>query len=304
MQKRSCFKGHVLFFILGLSIQNAMASGPSLPETAINKDPNCIVNANDPFEPHVRMTKGPDAGACINSTLRRSAIQLSNQRAAEYIAPQAGTVTVANFSHNKKFWIAQIPVNKIEKMILQSEHFPMMNLLLNVSIDHVQIRFDFSEPVRLVSQVKEEIKETIELKSIVLSVENISPRGEAFDFFGGAQGHYNTAYRLVSSKDKYKWMIIDNKDIVDQRKFSLNSKDAAKVLLEGIARGTQYGNTRPYDSFKRNCATEILDMLSVTIGTKKHSIVGFYSNALADLLDSEGVLTDDTLPTLNNELNL
>lgn len=279
----------------------AIAGAPGITGTPINKDPNCVVNINDPFEPRVRMQYGPDAGACINSILRRSAMQLAPAVAAKYFVPIADTIVVANVSHKNKFWVARIPVKAITKMVLQSEHFPMISTPVKIDIDHTQIRFDFSRPIYLVTQESNTPRKMIKLKNLILSVENIGPKGEAFNFIGGARGHFNLAYRLVSLEDKFNWMVTENQDIVSQKNFLLNKKQQTSVLLEGIRRGTQYGSSRSYDSFSRNCSTELLDLFNTLFKTKKFPVTGFVSNTLPEKLQSMGILSTKEMPDFNDE---
>lgn len=277
----------------------AFASGPGIKPTPANTDPNCITNPNDPYEPRVRMVTGPDTGVCVNSTLRRSVMALTGAEAAKYFPAADGKIVVANFSHKNKYWIAEIPLSKMTDMILQSEHFPMVNKPVKIEIDHTQIHFAFSEPIRLISQAADEARETLELYDLILSEENIGPYGEAFDFFGGAKGHFNVAYRVVSLEDKYNWMIAEQGHTVSQRRFDLNQYNQISYLLEGIKRGTKYGSGRPYDSFNLNCSTEILDILNAVLGTQTFDTVGFISNKLPAMLDSLKVLSKEEIPTFN-----
>ena len=291
----------ILSTLISLFASSGYASGPGLKPIPANTDPNCVTNPNDPYEPRVRMVKGPDTGVCVNSTLRRSVMQLSEEEAKKYFAPSEGKIVVANFSYKNKYWIAEIPIEDVTKMVLQSEHFPMFTRPVKILIDHTQIRFDFSTPIHLVTQVTNEPRETVDLHHLILSDENIGPYGEAFDFFGGAKGQFNVAYRLVALEDKYEWMIKKQGHRVDQREFSLSQNNQIAFLLEGIRRGTINGSGRSYDSFKLNCSSEILNILNAVIGTKTFKTFGFISNELPRMLDSLHVLEKEKMPTLNDD---
>lgn len=291
----------MLLLLVSLCMTKAIASGPGFGPLPLNKDPNCVTSLHDPFEPRTRMQKGPDKGECINATLRRSATLLSDEAAARYFAPSEDKIVVANVSHKGQFWVAQIPINKISKMVLQSEHFPMLERPVEINIDHTQIRFDFSRPIRLVTQDLKSTRKTATLKHILFSVENVGPRGEVFDFIQGMKGHFNMAYRLVSLEDKYNWMIIKNKNIVDQKEFLLNSDQAADLLLEGIKRGTKYGSSRSYHSLKRNCASELVNIFNSLFGTSEFKMTSFYSNRLEENLISIGLLSSEQMLTFNEE---
>lgn len=285
--------------LISLMAPIAFASGPGIKPIPANTNPNCITNPNDPYEPRVRMVTGPDTGVCVNSTLRRSVTALTGAEAAKYFPPADGNIVVANFSHKNKYWIAEIPLSKMTDMILQSEHFPMITKPIKIEIDHTQIHFAFSEPIRLVSQATDEVRQNLELYDLILSEENIGPYGEAFDFFGGAKGHFNVAYRVVSLEDKYNWMIAEQGHQVSQRRFDLNQYNQISFLLEGIKRGTEYGSGRPYDSFNLNCSTEILDILNAVLGTHTFDTIGFISNRLPAMLNSLNLLNKEKMPTFN-----
>lgn len=287
--------------LISLMAPMAFASGPGIKPIPANTDPNCITNPNDPYEPRVRMVTGRDAGVCVNSTLRRSVKALLGDEAAQYFPHADGKIVVANFSHKNKYWIAEIPLSSMTEMVLQSEHFPMVTKPIKIEIDHTQIRFSFSQPIRLVTQVTDGPRETLELHHLILSEENIGPYGEAYDFFNGAKGYFNVAYRIVSLEDKYNWMIADSGHQVSQRRFDLGQYNQISYLLEGIKRGTQYGSGRPYDSFNLNCSTEILDILNAVLGTDKFETVGFVSNKLPRMLDSLKVLDLEKMPNFNEE---
>lgn len=290
--------------LISLMAPMAFASGPGIKPIPANTDPNCITNPNDPYEPRVKMVTGPDIGVCVNSTLRRSVKALLGDEASKYFPPTDGKIVVANFSHKNKYWIAEIPLSSITDMVLQSEHFPMVTKPIKIEIDHTQIRFSFSEPIRLVTQATDGPRETLELHHLILSEENIGPYGEAYDFFNGTKGYFNVAYRIVSLEDKYNWMIADSGHTVSQRRFNLSEHNQISYLLEGIKRGTEYGSSRPYHSFNLNCSTEILDILNAVLGTDKFDTIGFISNKLPAMLNSLKVLSPEKMPTFNEDYNL
>lgn len=269
-----------------------LASSLSFAQSPANTDPNCVVNPHDPYEPHTRMSEGPEKGLCINSTIRRSAKLLE--------ANPDGSIVIANFSHQKKFWIAHIPVSKIKRAILQTQFFPVGPEVLQIEISHVQLRFDLEDgaKIQLVSQDQSERKETT-VKHALLSMENIGPHGDKFDFMKGMKGYFNLVYRVVSLEDKYDWMVRLQGHRVTQHLLNITPKQAQKVFREGVARGTARGSRMVYHSIHQSCSTELIKILKASLGTRD-SVRSFSPNAIVDILQNRGLIKKE-LPTLNAE---
>jgi hypothetical protein len=213
----------------------------------------------------------------VNPTQRRSAKILSREEAAKYFPEKDGTIVVANFSHQFKFWVAQVPVTKISRTILQVEYFPIQKLpIFNKTIDiaHSQFRFDFAEgaDVLLTPQVRDPAARPkyIRLRSLLFSVENIGPYGDKFDFWNGMKNHYKIAYRTVSLADKYQWMITEQHHLVTQYQLKMSPEQAQSVLSEGLQRGTSWSTRRPYNSIEPNCVTEQFNIVDKVFGFKNY----------------------------------
>lgn len=278
-----------------------LASCLSFAQAPANTDPNCVYNSHDPYEPRSRMSQGPEKGLCINSQFRRSARRLSQSETARYFSQRADSIVIANYSHQKKFWIAQIPVKKIKRMILQTQYFPLGPSQLKFEISHVQFRFDF-EPdakIELVPQDSSEPARKISVKHALLSVENIGPHGEKFDFVRGLKGYYNLVYRVVSLEDKYDWMVRLQGHRVTQHLVKVSPKNAQKIFMEGVSRGTARGSGTPYHSIQQSCSTELVKILKAAIGTRD-SLLSFNPNEVLEILERRNLIQGE-LPTLNAE---
>ncbi len=289
---------YLQFLILMLATSLSFAQ---MHEAPVNRDPNCVLNPHDPFEPRVRMSHGPEKGLCINSQTRRSAQKLSPNDAARYFTPVAGSIIVSNFSHQKKFWVAQISYKKIKRMILQTQYFPQGPRQLGIEISHVQFRFDFEAGTKivLISQDSSEPARKISVKHTLLSVENIGPHGEKFDFVRGMKGYFNLVYRAVSLEDKYDWMVRVQGHRVTQHLLKVTPEQAQKIFLEGVARGTARGSTTPYHAIKQSCSTELIKIVKAAIGTRD-SIWSFHPNQILEILENRNLIERE-LPTLNEE---
>lgn len=278
-----------------------LASALSFAQSPVNTDPNCVFNPHDPFEPRSRMSHGPEKGLCINSQWRRSARELNGSEAARYFGQRDGSIVVANFSHQKKFWVAQIPVKKITRMILQTQYFPQGPEILGIEISHVQFRFDFAPgaKIELISQDSSESVRKISVKHALLSVENIGPHGEKFDFVRGFKGYFNLVYRLVSLEDKYDWMVRLQGHRVTQHLVKVTPKNAQKIFMNGVMKGTIRGSRTPYHSIKQSCSTELVKILRDALGTRD-SLLSFHPNEVLEIMKRRGLIAGE-LPTLNEE---
>ncbi len=227
----------------------------------------CVVDEQDPYEPHMRIDSGEYKGLCVNPTLRRSAQRLSVEEAQKYF-PGTKDVVVANFSHDEQFWIAEIPFQQIDRILLQVEYFPVA---LGMEIAHTQFRVNFANgaKIRLKPQSTQQKTQTsLTLDGMIFSVENISPFGEAFDPIKGLFDQYRTAYRLVSLEQKYDWMVLTNGDWVEQYEFNFSPMEARLILAEGLNRGTKNSIGLSYNTLKHSCITELYAIVDKVFGVK------------------------------------
>jgi hypothetical protein len=276
-----------------LTSMMAMAGGPTSQKQVPNYIGNsCVVDRQDAYEPHVRIDSGEYKGLCVNPTLRRSAVVLS---------ASATDTVVANFSHRDQFWLAEIPVSKIEALYLQIEKFPLFG---GGSIAHTQLRVVFAKgaQVQLKSQSSAQADQSGPvLDGMIFSVENISPYGELFDAFKGLFDQYRVAYRLVSLEQKYDWMIRQQGHEVRQYKLKLSPAQAQAVLREGLRRGTQHGISLAYNTLSKSCVTELFDITDRALGTK-HLITPFFPNSVVAEFKYRGLLDEDSeMPLFNDE---
>lgn len=308
-----------IVFRLGLVPTIAFSSTPnsaplSLPEYWEN---TCIVNPKDSFEPNVRLEVGPLKGLCVNPLQRRSAQILTLEQASKYFLTseiQDSDLVVANFSHQGNFWVAKIPVQKVEKMILQVEYFPTgPGGVLKIAHSQFRINFQDGATVDLVPQIQntsnsepQDFKsattnQRIRLNELLFSVENIGPYGEKFDPVKGMKKHYNIAYRLVSLEDKYKWMIEEQNHTVLQHLLNLSPADVQRFLRRVLDEAQHYSTRRSYHTFTANCVTEPFILLDEVMGIENQTVPQIPNFARAALRNRGLLDTKTKTPTLNEE---
>ena len=283
------------FLSLASYAQIAKTSLPSYVEGT------CIVDRNDPFEPDVRMKEGPLKGMCVNPLARRSVKILSAEETKPYFSLKTGNIVIANFSHEQKFWVAQIPIDQVQQLKIQIQYFAVVKVP-RIEIAHTQFLFEFKEgaEILLTPQVRPaKSSEIVKLKKMIFSVENIGPYGEAFDGLKGLKGHYKLAYRAVSLADKYQWMVKEVKSLVEQERIDLRPDQVRAVLNEALTRGDQWSTNRDYHTIKPNCVSELFSILDKVLVIKGLPLP-FVPNFAPQALWFRGILdTQTALPSLN-----
>lgn len=232
-----------------------------------NPNANCTCNPNDSFEPRARMPKGPFKGQCINSCEQRSVKLLLSAAAAHY-EPSPGMQVVANVSHGGNFWVAKIPPNAIEDVIFQIEHFPAV-----VPAAHTQLRFRFKpgSEVILVSQAMAASTQ-VGIKDLVYSVEAVGIPEGRFNLFAGFFDRFALAYRLVSLQDRAEQMLVKDQHRVEQLKLNLTAEAKQQLLRKVILMSDRAGMRQMYDTFAKNCTTELFHAIDQSIqydGTRR-----------------------------------
>ena len=302
-----CLKISLAFLITQTALfQVATASSQGATELTLPTyiQDTCIIDANDPFEPNLKMQSGPMKGYCINPLKRRSAQILSNEQAAKYFEIKADHMVIANFRHQEKFWVAQIPIKQVKNVILQVQYFPLQGISF-VEIAHTQLRFDMMEnfKVELVeqSQAPGTTPQRLSLSRMLFSVENIGPYGEAFDAMKGFKGYYNIAYRAVSLDDKYDWMVRVLGHEVKQMPLNLSSKDSGRLLERALNEADYWSTSRGYHTLNPNCATELFVIIDEVMGIK-HQPIPSIPNAAPHFLKTRELMDwKINFPTLNEE---
>ncbi len=267
----------------------------------------CIVDAADPYAPDVRMNTGPLRDLCVNPTTRRSAYILSPLEFQNYFNETPGTVVIANFSHENKFWFAQIPLARVKTVTLQMQYFPVAKLPVvgEIDVTHTQMRFQFEEGTQILlkPQLRSTTLETpaVVLNEMVFSVENIGPYGEKFDAIKGMQQNYHIAYRAVSMQDKYNWMVVQQHHTVTQTRIKLDPEQVQNLLKLSLMRAHKYSTFRNYGTLGPNCSSELFNLLDTLLDI--HGLnEPFYPNSAIHALEQRGLVDHSvSLPLLNEE---
>ncbi len=248
---KSMVKSLVFLALCSGFVQNVLAQSNSFPQNS-----TCICDSQDKYDPKPKMPAGLFKGRCINSCQQRSVTLLSSN---------PNYLTIANFSHNNKFWIAQIPLQGIDTVIYQTEEF---EFLQSCPACHSQLRFRFKpdQPVILTPQIGGNYE--VKLTDIVYSIEATGVPGMNFDPFTAILDFYGLSYRFVSLQDRAERMIKIDNHTVKQLKLNLDQTDRAKLLNQAVLQSNQFGMKQMYSLYNRNCTTELFQLLDRSVSKK------------------------------------
>jgi hypothetical protein len=255
----------------------------------------CTFDKDDPFETRERISKGPNAGLCLDSRKARPLVILNELQAKNYGGSAKDVLTVANVSHLGRFYVAHIPVSKIKAAIFQLEYFPAA-----VPAGHTQLRMQFEEgsPVTLVSQSKAGNTEVHRVQDLVMSVEALGQPGYKYDIFKGMKDHYSAVYRMTSLDEKYDHMITKQKHRVEQWKLNVNAEEARKIVELYVKGSQENGMREMYHTLERNCTNEIVAAIDAGMkynlfekfGRFTAKTTDFYPNVIRISLQKRGLL--------------
>ncbi len=221
-------------------------------------------------------------------------------------AAQEEYALVANLKHDKKFWIAQIPLTqKVTRSVFQVAEFriPVGSKSLDAlpantrqkiealakenpvvaselaeiksgvyTAAHGQLRLTFSEPVVIAHEKDPETRST--LNEVILSVHAVSPGSapDTYDPIKGFQNEYGTASGIYSLDDKANQSIsrhvfVGNPpSLVRQYKLQIDAKQMDLVLRKYFERAKYAWENLAYNTGLRNCGSEIFESLDAVTG--------------------------------------
>ncbi len=263
----------IAFMLSGLQLANAACSTIAtrglipqfaflnlrLPSTLYNcapalTAPRCVTIPTDPFDNGVAIFSGLDRGLCANT---------SDVRIPFVVSADDQFITVANFRHARRFWLAKIPKYGIEKVYLDTGVFKGPANLIGAG--HAEIRFKMrsDSPIQLASQKSEIYYDHVEIFDFMSSSDPYNPMDGSYTH-SKSDRTIGVATRLVSTTDRVYDQIArhDGYTRVDQTGFQFTAEQAQHLLETVIRHANHDGYTREYSLLKYNCVTvafEILD---------------------------------------------
>lgn len=291
----------------------APAAAPADDTAAVGGNENleeCVASVQDKEYAHAsRLWVGKAKGQCILNENHRPVRRLTEEEAASKGLKHDDKefITIANVTHDNRFWFAEIPVKAIKDVYFQLEHFPSLppqqsedivgklpgfarnkaangiQFLNDYLAGHTQLRLQFTKPIKLKAQVG---SEEATINDLVFSVEAVGQKGYAFDLVAGLQKNFVAMHRVTSLTQKYYDMVIAEEfgapknHVVEQGVMSF-SPDAAKnqkvkerlikVYIEKSELNWQQIEMQEdealYNTVTRNCTTEVIRAMDQALQT-------------------------------------
>ncbi len=230
---------------------------------------HCSVDLNDRYAPNAVMPPEGNprfVGKCLDTQSSR-ALRIAKRE--DLSAPRdlsmGPFVYVANFKHDQKFWIAEIPFTHIKDFILQREIDER-----KIAFHH-QLRLLMHEsfPIKLYPQTADQVnhlEDPIEISDFVLTgynfrIANADPGEDLrFTMVKAMKGYFVQGFVISSMADIFKYETTNNRDF-EQYSLTLTQDQRSKVFEHLINRFDQVRETKIYHLLKYNCITELFDGL-------------------------------------------
>ena len=201
---------------------------------------------NDPYAPMNYFEEGPFKGQLINNKDRRS---------IKIVEETSESFTVANFTHDKKYYLAIIPKNAVRDIIVHIDYFTS-----SIPAAHSQLRLILNHPILLRDQITNEVRTTL-ISDIVFSIEAIKGPSSPYGLIQGMQKHFAVSYRFMSTQDKYRTLICDDKERTTQYNLTMSPEQKNQFLENALRLSDKSDNKTMYHTWKVNCTTEMIRLL-------------------------------------------
>jgi hypothetical protein len=275
--------------LMGFHLDNAFAStDPSAPETfppvslavspssimARTMPTSCKGDDADPLSPtDPKIPGGRYRGHCYDPKGVRSVRRLTrDERISFGVDPDDSSIeVVGNFYHSERNWVAVIPLERVQGLILQ-----LIQVVPHTAAFHGQLRIKMSptgRPIKLIEQVRGPDRLLAEMQDDLMYSEfgvRTTELSKDFSLIDGVEGNYLIAYALTSYSDKARDDHTNNL-LVRQYDLGVSRMQAENVLVSGISLGTTYDMTQMYKVLTRNCLHVIFEALKAGLGLKRQS---------------------------------
>lgn len=255
-----------IFILALLNFSMAWAEPLALPSSECS----CNAELRDRLEDPAKFNFGQYAGKCVDSC---------RHRRSKFV-PAAGLpksldglneVTISNYLHEGKYWIAQVPFQKVESADVGFEEFMP-------GIFHVFLEFHFPKdaPVILTPQIPKKGVAPLKIQSLVLSSEGIPPKEGAYNFVDAYMGRYMVGVRILSHEEVINWSVKGLKHKVSWYELQLETEQIRKILIKGLNVVERDSFQVKYGLFSNNCATKALDLIDDVVNPEVASYPIYY----------------------------
>ena len=217
------------------------------------RNEKCVIDKADRFDPGEVMQFGADRGLCAST---------SEVRVPVVIAEDSQSITVANFRHARRFWLATIPKSGVENIFVETGVFSGKENLVGAGHAEIRLKMKADSPVILISQKSESYYDQTKIYDFMLSADPftaISPEKL------NPKTSRSTAIsiRLISTTDRIFDQVARNEgyDRVEQVGLILNESQKSHFLQVAVKRAANFGYAHPFNLRHYNCVTVALGIL-------------------------------------------
>jgi hypothetical protein len=246
------------FVIAAVAAQHAFADAKSNQPDAISYHSEaCILSKTDPYDLGEVMHAGDYKGQCMNTSIRRPAVIISEDDQK---------ITIGNFYHDNAYWIAEMPKTGIDQVIFQIASFPDSVPL--VKFAHTQLRFVMKagNTIKLTPQDTASKLAPTEIDQFNLVDQVTGPKG--FDEFAATKGvgpNYGNVLRVMGSMDRAHEELGGNDDTTRQYLLNMNDEEKIAAMVNGVHLSANLGYDDIYKLLSENCTTTAFDILDRSI---------------------------------------
>lgn len=198
-------------------------------------------------------------------------VDTSSRRSVVTIGRQGDVHTVEHFSHQNRFWRAEIPVNGIEDVIGQGFNFSSGG---NLPVNHVQARFKMKSTHPIMLTAMDGSGDTATISDFVSTVEGVGPVGIVWNTWDAVVGNLVNAHRLVSIEQIVVDRIINEHYEMPQYLVSpLSDEEKRDGLIRILRDADEAQMKQAYYLFlprrrSKNCTSTKFDVLDATVRYK------------------------------------
>jgi hypothetical protein len=233
-------------------------------------------DGTDPFSPKRVITSGPSKNLELDNDVNRSSRALTPDERRMFGITNLESYALANFSHDGKYWVAEIPYDALQDVIYQRIPFEPH------PSTHSQFRFRLKpgSKIRLIEQIIETPRrETVLTEDIISTLHIARPMGQELKLPRVVIDAYGVTFSFGSTSQKLRHYFEEGDKI---HQFEINFPDVLVHALfeERIGQATlTFCNTYTYKVFTRNCTTTLIDTLDAVLERPKSpKVVKFFQS--------------------------
>jgi hypothetical protein len=261
------------FLVLAAVVaQHAFADpspSPSPSDVALNQpaatpyqSEACVLSKTDPYDLGEVMHAGDYKNQCMNTSIRRPAVIISEDDQK---------ITIGNFYHAGTYWIAEMPKTGIDQVIFQIASFPDSVPLIKFA--HTQLRFVMKagNAIKLTPQDTASKLTPTEIDQFNLVDQVSGPKGlDEFEASKGLGPNYGNILRVMGSLDRAKEELGGADDTTRQYLLKMTDEEKTAAMINGVHLSASLGYDDIYKLFSENCTTTAFDILDRSIDYGHH----------------------------------